>query len=399
MGKSSNKMSLKPSISYVINDKLGGITSLNIALAKAGQKQTKIEQHFAFYHYKQSVGSRFNTIVQEANKQTMLEYSKLDNIYFVFKKFKKQLPPGAGVLVSNDIFELHYIESFGTEKTVYQIVHDDYNLELSQKFEPYIDVFIAHSLYIYNNLIKTLPNRHESCFYLPYGIEIPEAAEKAKLNADTLNLMFLGRMTTEKGIFDLPEIDKLLKERKISVNWTVIGRGPEKQKLFDIWKKFNQEVVFISPDTKEELNQIINEQDVFVFPTRFEGFPVALLETMALGVVPIVSDIPSGIPELVTPENGFLVHKQDIKGFVEKIQFLDGNRNILKDKALNSKEFVASNYELNNNMAAYHQLFAQYKELKQENNSIQHIQFGSRLDKWYLPNFIVRIIRKFIYKI
>ena len=40
-------------------------------------------------------------------------------------------------------------------------------------------------------------------------------------------------------------------------------------------------------------------QDVFVLPTRFEGFPVALVEAMGAGLVPVVSDIASGVPEIV----------------------------------------------------------------------------------------------------
>ena len=37
---------------------------------------------------------------------------------------------------------------------------------------------------------------------------------------------------------------------------------------------------------------LYSEHDVLVFPTRVEGFPACLLEAMAAGVVPVVSNIP-----------------------------------------------------------------------------------------------------------
>ncbi len=396
MGKIGNTEHIKPTICYIINDKIGGITSLNMALASAIPSNSSFKQHFAFYSYKENKDSRYNKLIPEADSQTMLEYSKRDNIYYVFKKFGKQLPAGNGLIVSNDIFELHYIESFGTDKTVFQIVHDDYNLELSVKFEPIIDVYIAHSLYIYNKLVRELPERKDACFYLPYGIEIPTIQTK-EIKLAPLNLMFLGRITESKGVFELLIIDNILKSKGIDVNWTVIGRGPDKTKLIEQWTKTNPNVLFISPETKDELNDILKHQDIFVFPTKFEGFPVALLETMAFGVVPVVSDIPSGIPELVNTDNGYIVPLDDAKEFAAKITILNENRSLLQEKSNNAMKFVHSKFELKQNMTAYHELFKRYSELKTIKPNINRKIFGSRLDKFWIPNFVVRIIRRFIY--
>ncbi len=45
--------------------------------------------------------------------------------------------------------------------------------------------------------------------------------------------------------------------------------------------------------------------DVFVLPTQFEGSPVSLLETMSAGLVPVITDLPGGIREIVEPAVGF----------------------------------------------------------------------------------------------
>ena len=71
--------------------------------------------------------------------------------------------------------------------------------------------------------------------------------------------------------------------------------------------------------------------DVFVLPTRVEGLPVALLEAMGCGVVPVVSNIErrrarcrDGRRALACcPEVG------DIAGFADAIARLDGDRPLL----------------------------------------------------------------------
>ena len=45
--------------------------------------------------------------------------------------------------------------------------------------------------------------------------------------------------------------------------------------------------------------QILEQQDAYILTSEFEGMPNALNEAMARGCVPVVTDIRSGIPELV----------------------------------------------------------------------------------------------------
>jgi glycosyltransferase involved in cell wall biosynthesis len=66
-------------------------------------------------------------------------------------------------------------------------------------------------------------------------------------------------------------------------------------------------VRFLAPAANAEVLALCAENDVFVFPTRFEEFPVALLEAMSTGLVPVVSDLPSGVPEVVSEQTGFRI--------------------------------------------------------------------------------------------
>ena len=150
---------------------------------------------------------------------------------------------------------------------------------------------------MYDELVARLPHRAETIFHLPYGIPLPSAVRRA---ADgPLRAIYAGRFEQEqKGVFDLPEIDRALQAMGVNVEWTVAGAGPDEDAA-ETSLGVQPARRWTGPLTNAELLALYARQDVFVLPTRFEGFPVALVEAMAAGLPAVVSDIPSGVPEIV----------------------------------------------------------------------------------------------------
>lgn len=76
----------------------------------------------------------------------------------------------------------------------------------------------------------------------------------------------------------------------------------------------------------------------------FEGLPVALLEAMAAGVVPLARSIPSGIPELIQHERtGLLVVKNPAKA-AETLVELSRNKELWQHCSANARALVESAY-------------------------------------------------------
>ena len=69
---------------------------------------------------------------------------------------------------------------------------------------------------------------------------------------------------------------------------------------------------------------ILDAADIFVMPSRYEGFPIALLEAMALGK-PIIATAVNGIPEAIeNAYNGLLVPSEDDKALAAALlQFIE----------------------------------------------------------------------------
>src|ERR671918_3059908 len=87
--------------------------------------------------------------------------------------------------------------------------------------------------------------------------------------------------------------------------------------------------------------------DVLVMPSRDEGLPVALLEGGAAGVVPVVSDRPSGVPEIVRDgDTGFRAPIGDCAAFAHAIAALAADRPRVEQMSAAIRAHVAHGWDI-----------------------------------------------------
>lgn len=105
-----------------------------------------------------------------------------------------------------------------------------------------------------------------------------------------LRLLSLGRLSdTDKGVFWLPQILHHLKD--IPVQLTIVGDGPDRVELESRCLPFGNRVRFVGRVSPAEVPAVLAEHDVFLFPSRFEGLGLSLVEAMAAGCVPVATQI------------------------------------------------------------------------------------------------------------
>ncbi len=110
------------------------------------------------------------------------------------------------------------------------------------------------------------------------------------------DLSFIGRFHPQKGLFEIPKILNLIKEKKPNVKMVLIGGGDDKIK-----KRFLEMinsgglsdsidyVGFISTDKKFDY---LRNSKVFIFPSYYESFGQVALEAMANGLPVVAYDLP-----------------------------------------------------------------------------------------------------------
>lgn len=170
-------------------------------------------------------------------------------------------------------------------------------------------------------IIRPRLGRPEQLAVLPNAtnpLDLP-APQLHKHKGQPLRFMFVGRFSDNKGIVHLLEATQSLNQQGLTDQFVVdlCGKGP----LFEaMQQRFPLPNVqfrgFVSDD---DLDQAYLDNHVFVLPTLYEGMPTVILEAMARAMPIIVTDVGATL-ELVGPENGRIIQKQNSGDLAGKMQ-------------------------------------------------------------------------------
>ena len=113
-------------------------------------------------------------------------------------------------------------------------------------------------------------------------------------------LLFVGPLVRRKGLHSLLEALRLVMEEGLSFRLSIAGDGPERSSLQREAARtgIGERVTFEGRVSDQRLIQLYESADVFVFPSRQEGFGLVLVEAMSFGL-PIVACAVPPIPEVV----------------------------------------------------------------------------------------------------
>jgi glycosyltransferase involved in cell wall biosynthesis len=386
-------VSERDSVVYVLPDKMGGSANVVANLLEC-RRPDAFSHDVVLTHNHQHTDTRYDGTLA-ADSLALVEYSlPIENLHAVMKRVARVIPPGGGVYVAGDLLDLAVASAHDFGRAVIHILHGDteYYYDLAVRHEPIVHGFVAISRRIYDELLARLPHRAATIFHLPFGVAMTSTMRRPA--GGPLRLIYGGRFEHEqKGVFDLPEIDRALQASGVAVEWTVAGAGSDEAELKRRWA-FNPQVRWPGRLSNAALRALYATQDVFVLPTRYEGFPVALIEAMAAGLTPIVSDIPSGVPDVLDDEiNGVRPAVGDVAAFAAAIARLDRDRARLEAMGAKAREDVSRRFDIRDRVAGYQALYARWPELYRPHGAGSHLTYGSRLDQPWMPNPLVRLVR------
>jgi glycosyltransferase involved in cell wall biosynthesis len=128
----------------------------------------------------------------------------------------------------------------------------------------------------------------------------------------------VARLSKEKGLERLIHAVGLL---SIPYKFYIIGEGSKRPELQSLINELQLQDKVILAGQKNDPFNWMQDADLFLMGSYYEGFPNALLEAGARGIPAVAFNVPGGIAEIVTPnENGILVDDNDIIGFAAAIK-------------------------------------------------------------------------------
>lgn len=265
------------------------------------------------------------------------------------------------------------------------------------------DSVVAVNPVLRKNLIEHFNIAEELALCVYPGVEVPSAWPKKVRHSSksTLRAVFIGHVShSPKGVLHLPEILKSVADEFSNISLEVVGEGPDlvrlKAMLSEICPSVN--VIFHGVLSNEKTLGVLRQADALIMPSYFEGLPLTLLESMANGVVPVISLIP-GCTDVVVESgvNGFLVEIGDVHGFSIALTRLAYDRPLLEAMSRSAWDIAKKRFSYVSTGASYLELI---ENCSQQRESGKMPRRTNALDKTLLgdlpslPIFLVRPVRK-----
>ena len=254
-----------------------------------------------------------------------------------------------GVLHSNDEFYKGVITKF---------IHGNKKNQLST----------AVSVSGYINTICESQNTNTQLLNIPCGT--PEVKNSTSLDSqEVFKVIYAGRLVVQqKQILKLTKAFCDASKANSNLEFSIYGDGDQEQSikaLIKDQKATNSVTLFKALPPSQILNKI-QEHHVFTLMSDYEGMPIALMEAMACGVVPICLNEESGINEIIQyGVNGFIVNNRG-EDYQEKLQLLVNDRSLWETMSKNAIATIQQKYSSKITHHKWFELLNQFKDVKQK---------------------------------
>jgi glycosyltransferase involved in cell wall biosynthesis len=191
---------------------------------------------------------------------------------------------------------------------------------------------------------------------IPYGIDTKKFRAKTEVDAFKTRyhcqgskvILSVGRLNYQKGFQYLIRAMPMVLQRIPNVKLIIVGEGEQLAYLKELSKslELNESVIFTGAISQTEIPNAYSAADVFVLPSLFESFGIALIEAQAAGK-PVISTQVGGAPEaLVDGETGFLVEPSDPNQLGAAIIHVLSDKNLARKMGEKGKEFVEARFSI-----------------------------------------------------
>ena len=259
-------------------------------------------------------------------------------------------------------------QKFPHVKVVDQLFNEFGHIANNRRYHSYIDVNIVANEIIRSVLVDRYSEAEDKVRVIVHGVDVekefsPEnvvgadLAASGVLPADKFLVSFVGRFSEEKCPEMFIRMANLLKKEN-NLHFVMIGNGPEYPRIMQQIKELGLEDRVYAPGFVPDLKPFLKSSGVLVIPSRIEGIPIILMESLALAVPVIASNV-GGIPSIIRDEfNGFICQQWDIEAFVRNIKRVATDEGLLKSLRANARDYALKHLSVERMKSAYLNVFS-----------------------------------------
>ncbi len=277
-------------------------------------------------HNSTIVTSKYEKLLQYEDKDENLKIIRVDSYQIL--KDKYYIPTIQGLKEINKLLkinptietEIHthtrfYLTNFVATILArkYKIKH--YHFEHGSSFVRDGSALVRLFAYLFDHTLgKYILNKSDLVFPISEGVRkfLEENYKNAKLGPTIYNsykikyksfkqsvkpakpkLLFVGRLVKSKGIYELIEAAKILKEENFTFTLTLIGDGSEKSNLekYLLDSKLSNQVTIKGRMPYEETQLEFPKYDIFINPSYTEGLPTTVLEALFNNLLIVATNV------------------------------------------------------------------------------------------------------------
>jgi len=200
------------------------------------------------------------------------------------------------------------------------------------------NLIVTDSKFSKKEIIEKYKVKSEKIHIVYPGIEkkfkpLPRKSElikKYKLKKRKV-LLFLGRLEPRKNIAFILQFIRRINDPNLKL--LICGKGSLYQDLINKAEKLKvkDKVIFTGFIPEEEKVDYYNLADIFLFPSKKEGFGFSVVEAAACGVPSVVSEVSSLKEIVINGKTGYLAKLNDVDDWKQKI------KRLLRDESLRKK--------------------------------------------------------------
>ncbi len=277
------------------------------------------------------------------------DYEYLTSVYPLLAKKRYGIP----MVIVND--SLLGIEGYSLGSLMLDFLSKAYTLSAGKRIlEAYDRVVLLYSklakqaigLGISESKIATIPNGIDIAEVSRFKeeIDVSRTRQKYGIKDDEHVILFVGRLVSIKRIHLIISTVIELAKQGYKVRALIVGDGPLRHQLEHSALPASEKVIFTGALQGREKYECYMLADLFMLPSRSEGLPTVLLESSAMGVPAVATNV-NGIPDIVVHgQTGFLSDKSDFQSYEKYVKTLIENEDLAKEMGRKARAHVESNF-------------------------------------------------------
>jgi glycosyltransferase involved in cell wall biosynthesis len=172
----------------------------------------------------------------------------------------------------------------------------------------------------------------------------------------------VARFRPQKRVDKWVEVAAAVNKINPNIKFLMVGDGPDDEMLRNKIRELAMQGKIELPGMLSDTVSAYKRIDIFLLTSDFEGLPLAIMEAMSTGCVPVLSNV-GGIKQLQLDGFGYKFDEFNADEIANIIVDYASNTNRFKSESLKARAFVEANYSLTKQV---HEIVELYKEMNEK---------------------------------